>query len=359
MDQEKHRISVRLNGKERPYEEMEETREPHLDTEAFEDVFEPVERIKPFEPEEKKSNKIVDFGRKLTERNKAKVPFWDDGNREKSPKLPYKRKKKKSKSIKFSLKSLPVGLLVAAVSAIIVGVSFGFMVLTVFTGDSTATSGSVVANGTIELLSGQDSSTMPDLTFEVVQGGAFSTIDKGTETVNGIQQAGFAATLLENNEPYLLFIGIGQDREHANRLSQFYSQQGQETYIKPYAILGSKVNVENQQTIAYFHEGARLYQELMALSVVELANGNSTVTLETVQSYTASLLGMEEIQGESFSVLAEDEKQLATKFFQSLQQSVNHVSAYQQASDEIELWKIQQSLLQAMVVYEQLIEKLN
>ncbi len=352
MEQEKHRISVRLNGKEQTFKETEKEKS-HTEIASSEDIFEPVERREP-------PTKIIDIGRIRKERRKERGSFWDDGNRDRSPKLPFKRKKKKGSRQKFSLQSLPVGLIAAAVSAIIVGISFGVMVLTIFTGDATSTTEStpVNANGTIDILAGQGtSSSIPDLSVSIVQGGAFSTHEKGQETVQTIRDAGFAAAITTNSQPYFLFIGLGQDRDAAAQISQLYQQQGQETYIKSFAVLSNDAKVENEQLVSFLQEGVNIFYTALQLSVKGIAAGE--LTEAEITNLVSSQQGWSGNLGSVIDTLSAEQEQSMTTFTNSLTESANYLEQYNEEKGVSLLWKVQNSLLQGLLAYDAFIEQLK
>ncbi|MBU8905043.1 hypothetical protein [Desertibacillus haloalkaliphilus] len=361
MNKEDRRISIKLNGQEQSYEEIQTDHHDNNEERTYnltEEQLPTVDEQQNEQPDTPRT-KIIDFGKKLNQRKKNRQPFWDDGNREKSPKLPYKRKKKKHRNHKrFSLQTLPVGLLVSVVSAIIVGLSFGFMVLTVFTNEPSQQDATL--NGTSGALPvTSELSEVPTLQAEVIQGGAFSTSVKGNEIVTSLNQAGYPAVLTEGSDPVYMFIGLGQDREQATAISDYYKSQGQETYIKSFAVPATGANIESTEAVNFFVDGVAIWQELIALSVNGIAGNGSLINAENVQSLNEQHQHWQQTSAVFFESAGEQIEANAKPFTEAIATAVEQVSSYQQQGQASQMWGVQQSLLQAMLAYEALMDQLS
>lgn len=346
MEREKHPISVRLNGKEQRFEEISAAREKVL---VENDVYTPL-------PSKKRSPKIIDLGRKMKERKNREQPFWDDGNRERIPKLPFKKRKKKRRDkSSFSFKSLPLTLIIAGISAIVVGISFGFMILTLFTSGEEGLQQSIPVEAASAV---PDSGEfLPDLRTEVIQGGAFSTIEKGNEIASSIKNKGQAAVLTTTSEPYFLFIGVGKDRGEASIISQLYEQDGQETYMKPFVVAGNHIQLEPEQN-SYMAEGIELFQTVLSFSVQGLNGRENALTTDIVdyllkknEEWVANREVMAALEGESFSAYEAFEERLSL--------AIGELQAFVTDGQEDRLWQSQQSLLEGMLTYDLFIHSLN
>ncbi|MGO4888573.1 hypothetical protein ACJ2A9_12490 [Anaerobacillus sp. MEB173] len=345
MDKDHRQISIRLNGKKHNYEE---SAEPEAAAANEED-----ELLSLPEPE-KKTSKIIDFGKRLHERKKNDQPFWDDGNREQGPKLPLKRKKKRRTTIGLSLKSLPMSMIIAVVSAVIIGISFGFMVLTVFTSDriEPTTAPSMETNeplGTPVITEGEV--TIPALTVDIVQGGAFSTADKGEVGVANLQRSGYAAVISKANEPVLLFIGVGNNREEAAAVADLYKENGQEVYLKSLTIPTVQMPATETSSATFLAEGGELFHELITLSVNSLNSSSPTEKqLTAIEQKHVQWKEKQQQFVSDFSELSEP----ASAFASSLSSAVEQLK---QPNSNQQFWQVQQSLLDGLLIYQELIQK--
>src|SRR5690606_30921554 len=92
----------------------------------------------PDEKQKVQSSNVIDFAKKKKEKRDIQ-PFWDDGNRDKIPKIPHNdRKKKRRKGMKFSIRNLPITFIIASASAILVGISLGITILTLMSDSNEA-----------------------------------------------------------------------------------------------------------------------------------------------------------------------------------------------------------------------------
>ncbi|MCT8137513.1 hypothetical protein H1D32_07000 [Anaerobacillus sp. CMMVII] len=350
------RISIVLNGKEKLYEELvkdkqvyEEILNEEISAMKEEESSEEFEWILPEPSENQSSPKVVDLGERRRDKKKLGGPYWDDGKSDTSPKLPHIKRKKRRR---FDIKSLPLGIIGIVFSAIIVGLSFGFMMITIFTGDKTdqiVAQPTVVGTSPTEAPVSVTPGQIPILGVEVVQGGAYTVIEKGNEKVNEIQADGYAATLTTSTEPAFLFIGIGLDREQASIIGDVYKDKGQEIYLKPYAITSNGM-VENQNQAIFLETAIDLYQQLTLLSVNGLANGGTLLTEETLSELSTK---HEKLTTTPFEG-NETQEQKVLVFQNAITNAYEKMQAYANSKDATELWKIQQFLLNGLVAYEEL-----
>ncbi|OLO40536.1 hypothetical protein BTR23_05970 [Alkalihalophilus pseudofirmus] len=308
------------------------------------------------------SNNIIDFNKLKEAKEERSQPFWDDGNRGWSPKLPpVNRKKKGTNRFKSTLAQLPISLIVAGLSAIIVGVGFGFMVLTAFTGEADGNTASLTpANEVVETIAtGQavQAATLPDLSVEIVQGGAFSTSEKGNEIVSAIKARGQAAVLKTGSDPMYMFIGLGLQKEEAGRLSQLYQAQGQDTYVKPFAVNGSIASVDSEAGKQFFTQAGNMFNELVRFSVAGLAG--QSVEIGNIETFLNQFQEWNNNGATVLSALPEEVRGQAQQFITSMSGAASELEGYKGEQQEIKLWGIQQHLLEALLSYEALIHVLK
>lgn len=334
MDEKKKKISVRINGKEQQFEEKssdEATKIPVIDL--------------PDEDEGKERSNVIDFTKKRKEKRNVE-PFWDDGNHENIPKIPpNNRKKKRKRVLKFSLKNLPVTLIVATISAIIVGISLGYTILTLM---STSNGSEISEEETkVDVLAENSGSSLIDMENYIVQGGAFSTMEKGKEMATIFQDRGQAGVLVSNTENYYLFIGIGHSKEDAEKISKLYTDNGFETYVKQHKVDGVVAQLD-EEVIAFINEGVVLHQQLTEVTVGALTE-NMAIKKELVDQVMAWS------SNDKIENVNEEAKEKITDYISHMKQAANYLEQYIKDSKEDILWLSQQKLLEAIVSYEQLL----
>ncbi len=396
VEQEKQSISVKLNGKEHSFHQIEKSSEnkavPEVEVPSKpQSHIAPLEQTIPPTPkkewganndEEKKqdiaveasekidetqsyfTNNIIDFNQMREEKETKEQPFWDDGNRKWIPKLPpSKRKKKTAERIKNTLADLPISLIVAGISAIIVGVGFGFMVLTAFTGDNDGTTASLMPpTGEVEAIAANGQAagvevTLPDLSVEIVQGGAFSTSEKGNEIVSAIKDRGQAAVLKTDGDPMYMFIGLGLQKEEAGRLTQIYQQHGQDTYVKPFAVNGSLQSIDNEAVAEFFTQGGSMFNDLVRFSVAGLSG--QSVAMENIDQFLGQYQKWNDQGATVIAQLPESAQPHAQQFITSMSGAAAEIAGYKGEQTDGKLWGIQQHLLEALLAYDALIHTLN
>lgn len=354
------RISIVLNGKERLYEELAKDKQAYeeLLNQEISATTEERKGDQEFEwiiPDQKQPlPKVVDLGERRRDKQKLGSPYWDDGKSEESPKLPSSKRKKKKN---FEFKSLPIGLIGIVMSAIIVGVSFGLMMLTIFTGEKVDTVTRITPQiqtppaqeAIVPLIPGQ----IPVLGVEVVQGGAFSLVEKGEEAGKLLKDQGFASALTSLTEPLFLFIGLGLDREQAAIIGEYYKEIGQEVYLKPYAVSATGM-AETDEQAAFFSKGVDLFQQLTLLSVNGLATEGTLFTSEMMTELTTSY--------EAFFAIDipfpnnESQMIIGQQFQTSLSKAYETIQLFSQTKDKPHLWNAQQHLLDGLLAYELLVK---
>jgi stage II sporulation protein B len=357
------RISIVLNGKEKLYDELVKDKREYEEllneeiaaTQEKEDRAREFEWILPEPSSEDPSKKVVDLGERRKDKEKLLAPYWDDGKSDKSPKLPPNNRKKK----RFDFRSLPLGMIGIVMSAIIVGVSFGFMMLTIFTGEKleTATANFPVQTPSsleqpVALAPGQ----VPILGVEVVQGGAFSLVAKGQEVAEELQNKGFASALTKSTEPVFLFIGLGLDREQANVVAEEYKANGQEVYVKPYAVTTNGTVKTDEQGI-FLETGVSLFEKLTLLSINGLAASGTLVNEENMNELATIYEKLVSIEAPFSDNDIQSERSLA--FQSALTNAYQKMQSYSEGKDENILWQVQQYLLNGLIEYEELTKTFN
>ncbi|TMW71591.1 hypothetical protein [Alteribacter natronophilus] len=316
---------------------------------------------------------VVDFGKHHKEKSILRKPFWDDGNRDGSPKLPpVKRKKKRPVRRKFVLPELqlPGRMLAVVMSAIIVGTGFGLMLYTIFTtgeGDYASSaaapaaeeaSGGEMDGGSIEASAPVGSVTddeftggVPNLTVHVVQGGAFSTAEKGSEAVRSMRTEGYPAVLTGNTDPSFMFIGIAPNKGAGDDIAAAYTQAGYDTYPKVFSVSGENVSVD-EETAAYLYAGTQLVDELLGFGAAFTLNGTEVPDADLAamaDQWYEWKEKLADLDGESASV-----QEAAALWTAKTGEAVEQLQ-----HNGVTGWDLQHRLLESVLLYEELVGALK
>ncbi|SDZ04068.1 stage II sporulation protein B [Evansella caseinilytica] len=369
----KRSVSIRLNGKEKTYREQVSPlhhKKPHQKTEAHQDELaaagEPVieawfEKNETGEANRGFSKKIVDFGAEQKKKSSRALPFWDDGRRDKAPKLPpYKRKKRGQSRFSTNIFFNPIFL--SVVAAMIVGGAFGMVLLHIFTGDNTGASGGEPGQGSLivgDSLSAPPEENavamveIPSLSLEVVQGGAFSTPERGKEEADMYRKNGYPAVLTGTGELTYLFIGVSSTRELAKTVGEIYEENGVEPYVKTYAVDGNGGQVAEywqgflEKGISWLEKAAYISSQDIAGQT--LATAEMDEMFQAGKEWKAAFSELEEKAGDKELELAQtwlDHGKLASEGYASTAASSDFA------------WEVQGDVLKALIDYEILIENL-
>jgi len=272
----------------------------------------------------------------------------------------------------------------AAVSAaVITGLMFGYMVLTMFNGGAGGTSnGNMPAPGTgsetvIEnetgtgdgtgtpAPSGQQPATavqIPGSTFYMLQYGVFSTPERVEQAKSELLAAGIAAGA-DPNEENRVYAGISPDREQAKLLSNQLKAEGVELYVREISLPQTEPRVysgEAKTLTDYFTISGQLVSELSALSASLLSEqeGGGPSAAEAMKSVTnlhqqwiQSVKQLSEGLGpESLAVLPMME--------QSMNGSVMALSEYIKNQSKGHLWEIQTGMMNYIMGQKKLLDGL-
>ncbi|WP_458412348.1 hypothetical protein ACNQFZ_16135 [Schinkia sp. CFF1] len=382
MDKQRNeRISIRINGKERIYLSDEELNQ-EISAAKDEDDEQLKEERKNFQPiiveeigaKDSVIDNIIDFEELRTGKLKGsdkiftskKKPFVDN-------KHTYLTKKKKKQHRIFGGKKSPeqVVLLKFALvllSAITIGVGLGYIIMALFSdiSDSQAVEGTALGvaagagSGQAALQNGVNNGAagagetsitngsapiigIPPLKMEVIQGGAFGSFDSANEIAVNLQKSGTAAVVMPSSKPVLMFIGLGNDRSEADIIGDQYLKNGQEVYLKPFELSGIAAEKVGKPEVAQFAStGLDLYQSMASLSTQAFQNNNIKKDI------------WNDIKKKYSEWNKTKPKQLPTslnQFSNSVSKAYRSLASYQAKSDEGQLWKSQQALLEGLLSY--------
>lgn len=376
------RISIRINGKEKYFLSDEELNQEISAAKEMEENQLEVERMS-LEPifdeemvEEADSFKgnVIDFGQRLEVKrngNKRRYEKVFKGSKMFSSEKKHTymlNKKKKRPPILIGnnpQNALIKKLIFVLLSAIVIGIGFGYVLLSIFTDISEEqTAGSNTYNGENGQASalgnnsggagaggGQAAGTngaaainsIASLKLEVIQGGAFGSEESANQFADNLKDRGAAAVVLPKSNPVLMFIGLGTNRDELESLGQYYLDLGQEIYIKSFnlsEIDGAKVG--NPKVTEYVSTGLNIYQSVIQLSAQSFQQNR--LEKSAVDSIGTSLSNWNKSKPTELPTALE-------QFSGSLSKANQALASYQIKPDQQQLWNAQQALLEGLLAY--------
>lgn len=385
MDKQKvERISIKINGKERFYLSDEELNQEisaakeiddefieadinHFETFVMEDLVEE-------EPQLERNN-VIDFEERRNgkKNNTSKLlnrdSFYTSSSYKKSQLLPNKKKRRPLLTSGGGRKTDPIlkKFIAVLISAIIIGVGFGYVVLSLFTDFSEGQSGeknnttvnngqtaeerngatgevpSRLALGPIGAATPTAANGIAPLSVQVIQGGAFDSVGAANQIANGLKENGNAAVVMPGSKPVLMFIGLGADRKEAEVISQLYLNKGQDVYLKSFGLSEIKAGkVSNQEEAAYVSAGISLYQSLLSLSTQTF--DQKKIDQGTWKDIESKFSQWNQSKPQELAASLE-------QFANSISKTFQYLASYQIKEDEQQLWSSQQALLEGLLSY--------
>lgn len=213
-----------------------------------------------------------------------------------------------------------------------------------------------VEDGTIQLSS---------RSYFVVQAGVFSDLDAAREVKQLHVSDGWAGLLLEGSEPYRLYTGISMTKEDAKLIGRYYQEHGIEVYVKEHLTPNlSEAKIEADENSlrlfpVFLIKGDQLLAKLGEISAkgimneeyqLSLAEWNEVKELHRVYLQEGQLV---------FATWTENEKSFGEQMMFQMTSGVNALEEFRNQNHVTYLWQVQQSALQYVNQYEQMIEKLS
>lgn len=302
-----------------------------------------------------KPDKVIDFTKKFGEKKSGQEPFWDDGNRSTSPKLPPKGRKNK-----YKIQALPWTVIAAVFSAIVVGLGLGVVMYQLIIQDPTTVAGSsseAVLPATAAL---QETVAFPTIHMDVIQGAAFSEKEKGEQVVLETQQLGLPAVLTNGEETQYMFMGIANDQSKAQELSQLINEKGQDVYVKTYTVDGGETSMGGEVAATWFSSAHATMVHLSEITSAQLINGGTTtLNQEQMETVITSLDQLKDARDGAFADIGDDAMPFSLSMSDELHLAGQKLVEYNQNKDSTYLWDAQQALLQSLVMYEQTVKTIR
>jgi stage II sporulation protein B len=310
MDKHRQEITVRINGRESPFT-MDKPKQ--LDKAEI-----PENRI------DENANRVESSGL--------------------SPSLPSINKKRNKSNIwNARAKSAVISIVIA----IMVGTSFGFIVLNMIPKQKTHSL--PVEEAGLSASIETETSTQPEanrvneneavsspFTISVIQAGVFSDAKAAASYAKQLKSSSIPVVTV-GDQPVALLIGVGQDKETLRKVSQQYGGEVRSTYIKSLSF----ANTNSGKRTSVIEAGETLYMQMAAVSTV--------------------LLGKSDVKADVWKELENDYKQFAAKpipndknvkrYVSAIKDAYLALVAYKTNQQEELLRKTQQELLEALRSY--------
>ncbi|WP_045523434.1 SPOR domain-containing protein [Neobacillus niacini] len=267
-----------------------------------------------------------------------------------------KKKGEKKKPVTFSTFSNKrnggafKSIVVTAVFAILIGTSFGALMLKLVINDSSkpaVTEPVVVGKGTdkgSEETAGKSSSiVLVAQTAFIVQGGAFTTKDAASEAVSQAKEKGLPAQSLSMSDNEFLFLGVADSIETAKALGAQYKANGfEDVFSKQIPIAEKTVSDINETEKSFLEAVPAIYQQLSKVTSNALVSGS--ISLESSKEVTSL--------GDQLNQSAEQLKNEKVKNLnKELSSALSKVEAFQEKKNEDSLVEAQQHLLNFLSIY--------
>lgn len=256
-----------------------------------------------------------------------------------------KKRKQKSHVTKKASNAALKRVWISALSALCIGSTFGFFMLSIFTSEQSAIENVQGKESEIEQTAPASEDQELSLTVSVIQGGAFETAESANTAKEGFVQDGYAAIVDKEEKPYRLYIGIGTKKEHLNKLISDYDSYGQETYVKEIVVTPNEdISKEDKQTL---FEGKQLLLAFM-MDTERLFNGQEIKDRELLtEKLTNWRTGVEESQDDKGK----------HDFASSLQKTDQAIQDYMNDNSMEKLWEAENHILQAFMLYKQIVSR--
>ncbi|ENQ3105420.1 stage II sporulation protein B [Bacillus sp. 491mf] len=311
MDKQSRPISVKVNGTEANYIEK---KEEETKKEEFDWVL----------PENTVTNNVVSF-----QKHAASI-----------------RKGKKGWSNKFIL---------TVSTAIVIGTGFGMGMLHLLTGketvhETTAPAATVTEKNETKKATNEKTAptALAPLTIYFVQGGVFSSKEKGQASLKELQENGVPGAVMQSGDKHLLVLGMAHDEQSVMQLITQYKQKDISVVKKKWEITDQALLKQNQEYGAFLEKLQSLYGKLLnQAAVMQSGNKISKTDIEQIENE------WKVIKKEEAALKQDDLKKLFTYASVAVQ-------TIQEGKQDMEtMMKLQQVLVDSLLSYEKIVSQKN
>lgn len=278
------------------------------------------------------------------------------------------------KNNRFSLPKSIKKIVMAGVSAVLVGMALGYIMLNVFasmetpeassstayqddvdnepsttetnSNEESTSSGTPPADQNTEgeaAAASQTSISLPAVRAFVVQAGIFSTQDQAEVMQSNIESKGVRTFIWPRDGQFYLFAGIAPSKAEGEQIATLLKAQEIEVYVKEWSVPGGKMDL-NQTEGDWIQKGMEQWQTVLGPAAALLYAGEGDVKAMSSSINTWS------------SSKPEGASDLSSAIDQHFSQYVSSVDTYRSNKSTASLWDIQASLFGVWLAYEQMIQ---
>jgi stage II sporulation protein B len=277
-------ITIKINGNERKYKENIQPQEEKIEKITENEIIEST-------AEYDSQLEIAASQEAVDESFDWILPEKDDEIEEYIIAKPQPVKKKSSvPSLKKHLhnqKTAPFkSVFLSVLMAIIIGTSFGFVVLKLVISDGAITGEAPVANPQ-ETTPDNNSNPATNTSTEslaltaidtfIIQGGVFSSVDSAKLEQQKVQELGVPAQVIETNGQALLVLGVADSIANAKAIGTGIKEKGIDMFAKPYTFSGKELKELTPTESTLLKSAPGLYNSLVTLS----SSGTLTESIDT------------------------------------------------------------------------------
>ncbi|MCM3737133.1 stage II sporulation protein B [Bacillus cytotoxicus] len=262
---------------------------------------------------------------------------------------------KHAASIRKGKKGWSNRIVLTVSTAIVIGTGFGMGMLHLLTGQETVRETTApAANVTEKNETKKPTNEKPapqalaPLTIYFVQGGVFSSKEKGQASLQELQENGVPGAVMQSGDKYLLVLGMAHDEQSVMQLITQYKQKDISVVKKKWEITDQALLKQDQEYGAFLEKLQSLYGKLLKQeAVMQSGNKISKTDIEQIENEWKA------IKKEEAALKQDDLKKLFTYASVSVQ-------TIQEGKQDMEtMTKLQQVLVDNFLSYEKIVSQKN
>ncbi|MEH6891652.1 stage II sporulation protein B [Bacillus sp. JJ864] len=311
MDKQSRPISIKVNGTEANYIEK---KEEETKKEEFDWML----------PENTVTNNVVSF-------------------------------QKHAASIRKGKKGLSNRFIFTVSTAIVIGTGFGMGMLHLLTGqetvrETTAPAANVTEKNETKKPTNEKTAptALAPLSIYFVQGGVFSSKEKGQASLKELQENGVTGAIMQSGDKYLLVLGMAHDEQSIMQLITQYKQKDISVVKKKWEITDQALLKQDQEYGAFLEKLQSLFGKLLQqTAAMQSGNKISKAHIEQIETEWKA------IKKEEAALKRDDLKKLFTYA------SVTVQTIQEEKQDMETMTKLQQVLVDSFLSYEKIVSQKN
>ncbi|MFY2154873.1 hypothetical protein ACOSZF_04160 [Cytobacillus firmus] len=242
-------------------------------------------------------------------------------------------------------------IFLAVFFAVLLGTSFGFIMLKLVFTDQAAETAVPPINEKPAAANQQTPSAAADLetiTTYVVQGGVFSNSEAAQQIEEANSQKGVYSQSIKMGEQTFLFLGVSGSLEEAKEIGADLKSEGIDVFAKEVAFEGKAIEGVNAEEKKLAEIAPALFQSLSEGAAS--ASLGSSITPETAEKIESRIKTVNELQADQI----QNKSLISVR--EELLNASKQIDTYQQSGDAAAAGKIQEHLLGFLAAYQSLLQ---